>query len=61
MGVRCIAAPVFHHNQIIAAVAIAGPSENIKRSVLRGLTRKVIEASKEITSEIDQDYDLKSS
>ena len=61
MGVRCIAAPVFHHNEIIAAVAIAGSSENIKRSGLRGLTHKVIEASKEISSEVDQDYDLKSS
>ena len=55
IGVRCIAAPVFHDNKIIAAVAIAGPSENMKRSVLRGLTRKVIDASKEITNEIDQD------
>ena len=53
LGVRCIAAPVFRDSQIIAAVAIAGPSENIKRSLLRSLTRKVIEGSKEITNEIE--------
>ncbi|MBZ5752741.1 IclR family transcriptional regulator [Metabacillus rhizolycopersici] len=53
LGVRCIAAPVFRNNQIIAAVAIAGPSESIKRSILRSLTRKVINGSKEITNEIE--------
>jgi IclR family KDG regulon transcriptional repressor len=53
LGVRCIAAPVFRDSQIIAAVAIAGPSENIKKSLLRSLTRKVIEGSKEITNEIE--------
>ncbi|WP_082191142.1 IclR family transcriptional regulator domain-containing protein [Peribacillus loiseleuriae] len=54
LWVRCIAAPVFRDNQIIAAVAIAGPSEKIKRSHMRSLTRKVIEGSKEITNEIDR-------
>ncbi|MCM3653545.1 IclR family transcriptional regulator [Metabacillus litoralis] len=52
LGVRCIAAPVFRDKQIIAAVAIAGPSESMKRSILRSLTRKMIDGSKEITNEI---------
>lgn len=53
LGVRCIAAPVFRENQIIAAIAIAGPSEKLQRSLLRGLTRKVIKGSEEITNEIN--------
>ena len=53
VGVRCIAAPVFRDNRVIAAVAIAGPSESMKRSLLRGLTSKVIAGSKEITNEIN--------
>ncbi|WP_305927741.1 IclR family transcriptional regulator [Bacillus mycoides] len=52
LGVRCIAAPVFYDNQVIAAVAIGGPSERIKKNLLRSLTRKVIAGSKEITKEI---------
>ncbi|WP_232697100.1 IclR family transcriptional regulator [Brevibacillus daliensis] len=52
LGVRCIAAPVFRETRVIAAVAIAGPNERIKKSLLRGLTRKVIAGSKEITKEI---------
>jgi IclR family KDG regulon transcriptional repressor len=53
LGVRCIAAPVFRDNQIIAAVAIAGPNERMKKNLLRSLTRKVIDGSKEITNEIN--------
>ena len=53
LGVRCIAAPVFRDNQIIAAIAMAGPSENMQRSLLQGLTRKVIKGSEEITNEIN--------
>ena len=46
--VRCIIAPVFHEDRVIAAVAIAGPNESMKKSLLRGLTSKVIVGSKEI-------------
>jgi len=53
LGVRCIAAPVFRDNQIIAAIAIAGRSENLQRSLLQSLTRKVIKGSEEITNEIN--------
>ena len=41
LGVRCIAAPVFHEDQVIAAVAIAGPNDSMKKSLLRGLTAKL--------------------
>lgn len=54
LGVRCVAAPVFHDNKVIAALAIAGPTEHLKRSVLRSLSRKVIEGSKELSNEIDE-------
>lgn len=53
VGVRCIAAPVFHEDRIVAAVAIAGPIDKMKRSLLRGLTNKVIAVSKEITKELN--------
>lgn len=52
VGVRCIAAPVFLDHEVIAAVAISGPVERIKKTLWRSLTRKVIEGSKEITKEI---------
>jgi IclR family transcriptional regulator, KDG regulon repressor len=52
VGVRCIAAPVFRDDQVIAAVAISGLSERIKKTLFRSLTRKVIEGSKGITKEI---------
>jgi IclR family KDG regulon transcriptional repressor len=53
LGIRCIAAPVFRDNQVIAAVAIAGPNERMKKSLLRSLTRKVIANSKKITNELN--------
>jgi IclR family KDG regulon transcriptional repressor len=55
-GVRCIAAPVFHENRAIAAVAIAGPVDRIKKTLLRGLTNQVIAVSKEITKELNIRY-----
>ena len=56
VGVRCIAAPVFHENHIICAVGIAGPIEKMKKKMLRGLTNQVIAASKEITKELSIRY-----
>ena len=56
VGVRCIAAPVFHEDCVIAAVAIAGPIDRMKKTLLRGLTKKVIAVSKEITKEINIRY-----
>ena len=56
VGVRCIAAPVFHENQVVAAVAIAGPIDRMKKTILRGLTNKVIAVSKEITKELNIRY-----
>ena len=52
VGVRCIAAPVFHENRVIAAIAIAGPIDKMKKTLLRGLTNKVIAVSKEVTKEL---------
>ena len=52
VGVRCIAAPVFHEDCVVAAVAIAGPIDRMKKTLLRGLTKKVIAVSQEITKEI---------
>ena len=56
VGVRCIAAPVFHENRVVAAVAIAGPVDRMKKTLLRGLTKKVIAVSQEITKEINIRY-----
>ena len=56
VGVRCIAAPVFHEDRVIAAVAIAGPIDRMKKTILRGLTNKVIAVSKEITKELNIRY-----
>ncbi len=56
VGVRCIAAPVFHEDKVIAAVAIAGPIDRMKKTILRGLTNKVITVSKEITKELNIRY-----
>ncbi|OZU90630.1 hypothetical protein CIL03_05695 [Virgibacillus indicus] len=53
LGLRCIAAPVFKDNKVVAAVAIDGPIERMKRNLLRGLTNKVIAASEKITDEIN--------
>lgn len=58
IGLRCLAAPVFMDNKVIAAVAIDGPVERMKRSMLRGLTNKVITASKDITAEINANYQI---
>ena len=56
VGVRCIAAPVFHEDRVVAAVAIAGPIDKMKKTLLRGLTNKVIAVSKEITKELNIRY-----
>lgn len=56
VGVRCIAAPVFHEDRVIAAIAIAGPIDRMKKTLLRGLTNKVITVSKEITKELNIRY-----
>ena len=56
VGVRCIAAPVFHKGHVLAAVAIAGPIDRMKKTNLRRLTNKVIGVSKEITKELNIRY-----
>ena len=56
IGVRCIAAPVFHEDCVVAAVSIAGPIDRMKKTLLRGLTKKVIVVSQEITKELDIRY-----
>ncbi len=56
VGVRCIAAPVFHEDCVVAAVAIAGPIDRMKKTLLRGLTKKVIVVSQEITKELNIRY-----
>ena len=56
VGVRCIAAPVFHENCVVAAVSIAGPIDRMKKTLLRGLTNKVVAVSKEITKELNIRY-----
>lgn len=55
-GVRCIAVPVYHNNLVVAAVAIAGPIDKMKKKIIRGLTKQVILVSKEMTKELDIRY-----
>lgn len=51
-GVRCIAVPVYQNDFVVAAVAIAGPTDKMKKKRIRGLTKEVISVSKEITKEL---------
>jgi DNA-binding IclR family transcriptional regulator len=53
VGIRCVAVPVFRHQKVIAALAIAAPAEQISRSTLKNIATKLHGGSKAITKEIE--------
>ncbi|MFJ8065466.1 IclR family transcriptional regulator [Psychrobacillus sp. NPDC096426] len=53
VGIRCIAVPVFRNQEVIAALAIAAPAEQISRSNIKQIVSKLNTGSKAITKEIE--------
>jgi IclR family transcriptional regulator, KDG regulon repressor len=48
IGVACVAAPIFDHNSILAAISVSGPSDRIMKSVPI-LSNQVIKTAEEIS------------
>ncbi|MEH7385926.1 IclR family transcriptional regulator C-terminal domain-containing protein [Bacillus sp. JJ1521] len=53
VGIRCVAIPVFRNQEVIAALAIAAPAEQISRSNIKHIATKLHAGSKAITKEIE--------
>lgn len=53
VGIRCIAVPVFRKREVIAALAIAAPAEQISRNNMKQITAKLNIGSKAVTQEIE--------
>lgn len=53
VGIRCVAVPVFRNKEIIAALAIAAPTEQISRTNMKQIATKLELGSKAITKEIE--------
>lgn len=53
IGIRCVAVPVFQNNEVIAALAIAAPADQISRSNIKRIATKLNIGSKAITKEIE--------
>lgn len=53
VGVRCIAVPVFRKGEVIAALAIAAPVEQISRSNMKQIVTKLHSGSQTVTQEIE--------
>lgn len=53
VGIRCLAVPVFRNQEVIAALAIAAPAEQISRSNIKHIVTKLHTGSRAITQEID--------
>ena len=53
VGIRCVALPVFRNKEVIAALAIAAPAEQISRSNIKHIATKLNVGSKAVTKEIE--------
>lgn len=53
VGIRCVAVPVFRNKEVIAALAIAAPADQISRSNIKQIAEKLYTGSKAITKEIE--------
>ena len=42
VGIRCVAVPVFRNQEVIAALAVAAPSEQISRSNIKQIADKLV-------------------
>lgn len=48
-GLRCVAAPIFYHGHVIAALAISGPAARLSRKRDRAVSKKLRECSDRIS------------
>lgn len=53
VGIRCVAVPVFRDEEVIAALAIAAPAEQISRSNIKQIASKLTAGSIAVTKEIE--------
>lgn len=53
VGIRCVSVPIFRNQEVIAALAVAAPSEQITRSNIKKILNKLVVGSKTITKEIE--------
>lgn len=53
IGIRCVAVPVFRHHEVIAALAIAAPTDIVSRSNIKQLATKLHSGSKAIAKELE--------
>ena len=53
IGLRCVAVPVFRNKEVIAALAIAAPAEQITRGNIKQIVAKLDTGSDAITKEIE--------
>lgn len=53
VGIRCVAVPVYRHDKVIAALAVAAPAEEISRSNISVLAKKLHSSSKDVTAELE--------
>ncbi|MBP3041262.1 IclR family transcriptional regulator [Bacillaceae bacterium Marseille-Q3522] len=49
IGLRCIAAPIMYEEEVIAAVAISGPSIRLHKKLDKALSKKLIQCSTRIS------------
>ena len=59
VGIRCVAVPVFRNREVIAALAIAAPAEQISRGNIKQIVTKLNAGSKAITKEIETLVNIK--
>ncbi|MFD1608568.1 IclR family transcriptional regulator domain-containing protein [Oceanobacillus luteolus] len=53
VGIRCVAVPVFRNQEVIGALAIAAPVEQISRKNIKQIATKLDVGSEAITKEIE--------
>ncbi|WP_349773843.1 IclR family transcriptional regulator domain-containing protein [Oceanobacillus profundus] len=53
VGLRCVAVPVFRNKKVIAALAIAAPTDQLSRSSVKQIALKLNVGSKAITQELE--------
>ena len=53
IGIRCIAVPVYRNSEVIAALAVAAPPEDITKRNMKEIVSKLHHSSKAVTEEIE--------
>lgn len=53
VGIRCVAVPIFRHQEVIAALSVAAPVDQISCSNIKHIAKKLQVGSKAITKEIE--------